>query len=172
MRTPLLLALAALAIGTPALASKTTKTSIRAAPAPATPTGQAAGERSAQQGLPQSKAPLWSTLRKTKITEDSAKGVFAAAFPPEVKALDQTTVTLSGFMLPLDAQARSKHFLLSKYTPVCFFCPPGEPNEVVEVVAKAGVPVTDRMLSVTGRMGLINQAEQGLFFKLDQADVK
>lgn len=126
-------------------------------------------ERQAQQGLPQSKAPLWAVLRRTQIGEDDKRGTFTAAFPPEVRALNGRTVTLSGFMLPLDTDAKARHFLLSKYTPVCFFCPPGQPNEVVEVVAAAGVPVTDRMLNVTGRLTLTNEADKGLFFRLDQA---
>lgn len=161
-----LFALAAL----PAVAGQPTKkTSLRAPP---TPTGQAVGERSAQASLPQSNAPIWTVLRKTKIGEDGAKGVFTAAFPPEVKALDKQTVTLSGFMLPLDAQEKSTHFLISKYTPVCFFCPPGEPNEVVEVTSKTGVPVSYKLLNVTGRMALQNNGEKGLFFRVDQAVVR
>ncbi|CAN5383091.1 hypothetical protein BH09PSE2_BH09PSE2_18000 [soil metagenome] len=158
----------ALTLAASAQAGPTTKKSPRAAPTPA----QATGERAVQASLPQSKAPVWAVLRKTRIGEDGAKGVFTAAFPPEVKAMDKQTVSVSGFMLPLDAQPRSKHFLLSKYTPVCFFCPPGEPNEVVEVMSKSGVAVTDRMLNVTGRFALTNDGEKGLFFRLDQAEVR
>lgn len=128
--------------------------------------GQPSGERAAQKALPQSDAPLWGVLRKTRITEDVKRGLFAASFPPEVKALSGTTVTLSGFMLPLDAKGRTKHFLLSKYTPVCFFCPPGEPNEVVEVVSEKALPVSDDMTSVTGAFSLIDNAEKGLFFRV------
>lgn len=133
---------------------------------------QPAYERAAQKSLPQSKAPLWLVLAKTKIGEDDKRGLFTVAFPPAVKALDGRTVTLSGFMLPLDTTDRSHHFLLSRYTPVCFFCPPGAPNEVVEVVARNGVEVTDRMLTVTGRLTLANGAEKGLFFQMDQATVR
>ena len=129
-------------------------------------------ERQAQQALPQSKAPLWAVLRTTRIGENDAAGLFTADFPPPVKALSGRTVTLSGFMLPLDSEARARHFLLSKYTPVCFFCPPGSPNEVVEVLVAQGVPVTDRMVTVTGRLELENQADKGLFFRIDQAGAR
>ena len=130
---------------------------------------QPANERATQKSLPQSKAPLWLILAKTRIGEDDRRGVFTAAFPPEVKALNGRIVTLSGFMLPLDATDRSRHFLLSRYTPVCFFCPPGAPNEVVEVAARNGVPITDRMLTITGRLTLADGADKGLFFQIDQA---
>ncbi|MBE7218567.1 MAG: DUF3299 domain-containing protein [Caulobacteraceae bacterium] len=150
------LVLAALALAAPAAAA--TKLVI-----------QPADERRAQQSLPQSHAPLWAVLRRTRVIEDDRHGLFSAAFPPEVQALQGRTVALSGFMLPLDTQARAQHFLLSRYTPVCFFCPPGAPNEVVEVTTHAGVPLTDRMLTVSGRLRLTRASDKGLFFRLDDA---
>lgn len=128
--------------------------------------GQAPGERATQLKLPTSKAPLWAVLRKTKIGENAKLGIFTASFPAEVKALDGTQVKISGFMLPMDTAQRSKHFLLSRYTPVCFFCPPGQPNEVVEITSKVGVKLTGDMVTLTGRLSLINDGEKGLFFRL------
>ena len=160
----------ALAILMLAAAAAGARASVRAAPQKLS--GQASGERATQATLPQSKAPIWAVLRRTRIGEDPVKGVFTAAFPPEVRAMDRKPVALSGFMLPLDAEVRSKHFLLSKYTPVCFFCPPGEPNEVVEVFSRAGLPITDRMVQVSGRLGLTNNGDRGLFFRVDDADVR
>lgn len=130
--------------------------------------GQAPGERNAQLRLPKSTAPLWTTLRKTRIGEDAKRGLYTASFPPEVRALDGAQVTLSGFMLPMDTAQKSKHFLLARYTPVCFFCPPGEPNEVVEVVSRSGVKLTGGLITLSGRMTLTNDGEKGLFFRLDQ----
>jgi uncharacterized protein len=128
--------------------------------------GQPADERVAQKALPQSDAALWGVLRKTRISEDVKRGLFSASFPDEVTALSGLTVTVTGFMLPIDAKTRTKHFLLSKYTPVCFFCPPGEPNEVVEVLANKARPVSDDLVSVTGKLTLIDNAEKGLFFRI------
>jgi hypothetical protein len=91
---------------------------------------QPAYERAAEAGLPQPRALLWTVLRRTKIGEDASRGVFTA-FSPEAKALNGHALTLSGFMLPLDAEPRSQHFLLLRYTPVCFFCPSGGHDEVV-----------------------------------------
>ena len=130
--------------------------------------GQAPGERNAQLRLSKSTAPLWITLSKTKIGEDAKRGVYTATFPPEVRELEGTQVTLSGFMLPMDTGARPKHFLLSRYTPVCFFCPPGDPNEVVEVVSRSGVKLTGGMVTLSGKLTLTNDGEKGLFFRLDQ----
>ena len=138
---------------------------VRAASPPAD-FGQPADERAAQKALPQSDSALWGVLRRTRISEDVKRGLFSASFPADVTALDGQTVTLTGFMLPIDAKTRTKHFLLSKYTPVCFFCPPGEPNEVVEVVADKAQPVSDDLVSVTGKLSLIDNAEKGLFFRI------
>jgi hypothetical protein len=54
-------------------------------------------------------------------------------------------------------------------TPVCFFCPPGAPNEGVEVISRPGVGRSDKMLTLTARLTLIDNGEKGLFFQLRQA---
>lgn len=133
---------------------------------------QPAEERAAQNALPKSSAPLWETLAKSKVSFSTKTGNFSIALPPDVKALEGQTVTVSGFVLPMDGSDHTKHFLLTKNTPVCMFCPPGEPNEVVEVVSPQSIPWTNKMVSVTGKMDLINNGEKALFFKIAAADVK
>lgn len=130
---------------------------------------QEAGERAAQARLPQGKAPLWSTLRTTRIKADDARGIFTAAHPPAVKALVGRVLTIPGFIMPLDAATRGTHFLLSKYTPVCAFCPPGEPNEVIEVQTARPVVFSDKLVHVTGTFALENNGDNGLFFKMTGA---
>lgn len=133
---------------------------------------QGAGERAAQAKLPQGRSPIWAMLRTTKITADDARGIFTATHPPAVKALVGRTLTISGFIMPLDAATRGTHFLLSKYTPVCAFCPPGEPNEVVEVQTARPVVFSPRLVSVTGTFALENNGDNGLFFKMTGAAVQ
>lgn len=133
---------------------------------------QDAGERAAQARLPQGRAALWTTLRATKIGMNEARGIFTAAHPPAVRALVGKTVTLPGFINPLDSAARGNHFLLSKYTPVCAFCPPGEPNEVVEVRTAKPIAYSPKLVSITGTFQLENNGDNGLFFRLDGASVR
>ena len=133
--------------------------------------GQPRVEREAQRRLPSSSDPIWPLLRQTKITEDAQRGVFMASFPKSVAALDGRELTIDGFMLPLEANAETHHFLLSRYTPVCPFCPPGEPNEIVEVYARSSIVPTPDEVTVTGRLGLQRDGGGGLFFRLDDADV-
>lgn len=130
------------------------------------------GERTAQARLPQGKSAIWATLRQTKIGVDEARGLFTATHPPSVKALTGKSVTLAGFIMPLDAATSGTHFLLSKYTPVCAFCPPGEPNEVVEVRTAKPIAFVQKLVTVTGMFGLQNKGENGLFFQMSGAVVR
>lgn len=139
--------------------------------APGVTQTQEPGERSTQARLPQGQSTLWSVLRKTRIGEDPVRGRFTAIHPPQVRALAGKTLSLPGFMIPLDAATRGNHFLFSKYTPVCAFCPPGEPNEVVEVRTAKPIVFTNRLTKVTGTFRLQDNGEQGLFFQLTNAAV-
>lgn len=139
---------------------------------PALAQSQGEGERAAQAKLPQGRSPLWATLRQTRIGEDDARGLFTATHPPAVRALAGRTITLPGFLMPLDARTVGDHFLLSKYTPVCAFCPPGEPNEVVEVHSAHPIAFPQRLVSVTGRFALESNGEKGLFFRMNDAVVR
>ena len=130
------------------------------------------GERAAQSKLPQGKTPIWATLRQTRIGVNEARGLFTATHPPAVKALAGKSISLAGFIMPLDAQTAGTHFLLSKYTPVCAFCPPGEPNEVVEVHSARPVAFVQKLVTVTGRFALENKGENGLFFQMSDATVR
>ena len=130
------------------------------------------GERATQAGLPQSKSPIWTTLRTTKIGVNEARGIFTAVHPPAVKALAGKNLSLSGFLMALETDKAMHHFLLSKYTPVCSFCPPGEPNEVVEVSSAQPVAYVERMVTVTGKFALQNNGEKGLFFQMAATAVR
>lgn len=144
----------------------------RAVPVRSSASLQGDGERSAQAKLQQGRSPLWATLRTTRISEDDARGIFKADHPPAVKALVGRTLTLPGFIMPLDTAAKGTHFLLSKYTPVCAFCPPGEPNEVVEIRTATPIAYSARLVNVTGKFTLENKGDNGLFFQMTGAQVR
>jgi hypothetical protein len=131
--------------------------------------GQPKRERAQQRSLPQSSDPLWATLATTRIHEDVSAGLFSAKFPAGVSALNGTEITVSGFMLPLESKTATSHFLLSKRTPVCFFCPPGEPNEVIEVHSLDFIGSSPDLITVRGRFTLENASSQGLIFHLSNA---
>lgn len=129
-------------------------------------------ERKAQDALPKSQDPMWHILAKTTIHVDPKEGYYSATFPPEIKALSGKPVTVSGFILPLESTKKFKHFLLSKRTPTCPFCPPGEPNEIIDVWTLSPIAYTEDILTVKGTFDLMNDREMGLFFKIKNAQAK
>ncbi|MEA2814511.1 MAG: uncharacterized protein QOI93_2208 [Rhodospirillaceae bacterium] len=136
------------------------------------PTSQPADEAAAQKWLPKVRDTLWSKLIKCEVSYDDKSDVYSIRVTPEVKALDGQTVTVRGFILPMDGSDRTKHFLVSRNTPVCMFCPPGQPNEVVEVRSTQAIEWTDKITTVTGKLSLINDGEKALFFKIENAQVE
>lgn len=130
---------------------------------------QPADERQAQESLPKSQDNFWNVLSKTRIDVDEKKGLYLATYSSDVKALDGKPVTVSGFLLPLEATDKARHYILSKRTPTCPFCPPGEPNEIIDIMFDKPVAWEERLVKVSGTFGLMNNAEMGMFFKIEKA---
>jgi hypothetical protein len=130
------------------------------------PVGQPADERAAQDALPKSQSPVWLKFLKCKTGYNDKTGLYNINDTPEVRALAGHRITINGFVLPLDGSDHTQHFLLTRRTPVCMFCPPGEPNEVVEVESPYPIVWTDKIVTVTGPLTLINNGEKGMFFRI------
>lgn len=132
------------------------------------PDSELASERQVQLSLPTVRHPLWDALRRTRITIDERTQLFQARHPASVRALEGRAVTVRGYMLPLEATSRTRHFLISPYTPVCFFHPPAEPNEVIEVRLSRPIEAGYHLVEVTGVLRLANDGEKGLFFVIPE----
>ena len=137
---------------------------------PAAVDGQPLSERAAQDQLPMAKSALWGRLAQCPSHFDTKTALYSITVSPQVKAMDGDTVTVNGFVLPLDGSDETRHFLLTKRTPVCMYCPPGEPNEVIEVKSKQAVEWNDSMVTMKGRFTLVNNGEKAIFFALDDAE--
>lgn len=131
-----------------------------------------AQERAMQLDLPTADGPMWRVLRQTRIAIDEKTQLFEAAHPAPVRAMAGQRITLQGYMLPLEAQDRTAHFLISPYTPVCFFHPPAEPNEVIEVRLTRPIPAGYHRVEVTGVLTLADNGEKGLFFQMNGATAR
>lgn len=117
-----------------------------------------------------SKHPIWRTLKQTKLTTDD-RGMVHAEIPPSVRELAGRSLVISGFILPLSTQTESKHFILSRFSPECSFCPVGAANEVVEVFSVEPMRAAPHMVFLRGKFAVQNNVEEGLFFRLEQAVV-
>ena len=115
--------------------------------------------------------PLWQILAATKITLDEKKGLYDAVYSADAKEMEGKEVTVKGFMLPLEATEKFQHFLLSKTTPTCAFCPPGKNNEVIDIWVKKPTTWSSEIITIKGNFSLMNNQELGLFFKIDEAEI-
>lgn len=134
--------------------------------------GQPADESALQSRLPQMRDEVWRKFVGCKLAYDEDTGVYSIKLTPAVKALDGRTITVRGFVMPMDGSDRTKHFLLSRNTPVCMYCPPGQPNEIVEVETPKALQWTEKIVAVTGTLRLVNDQERAVFFKMENAQAK
>jgi len=129
-------------------------------------------ERAFQLTLPMADGPMWDALRRTRVTIDEASQLYRADHPPEVRAMAGRPLTIQGYVLPLEVGDRIGHFLVSPYTPVCFFHPPAEPNEIIEVRLRRPIRAGFHLVEVQGTLSLVDDGEKGLFFQLSDADAR
>ncbi len=97
-----------------------------------------------------------------------------AVFDPQLRALDGKEIVVEGFMMPLDATEKQKHFILSAL-PLdgCNFCASGSAWQMIEVKSPAGIPYSFDQIRVKGRLTLVEDMHYGLYYLLtDAAEVR
>lgn len=129
-------------------------------------------EREAQKNLPQSEDKIWDLFSQTEVKFDSETGLYTASIPDSINDKKGQALTVSGFIMPLEAEEKFTHFLLSKRTPTCAYCPPGEPNEIIEVFSADPVEWDEGLVTFEGTFELTNNQEFGLFYQLKAAKKK
>ena len=90
-------------------------------------------------------------------------------FPQPVQALNNQTVKVQGFMMPLEPGERQKHFLLTSVPMTCSFCVPGGPESMVEVKTKVPVKYTLEPVVVEGKFAVLNDDPYGLYYRITDA---
>ncbi|WP_231100867.1 DUF3299 domain-containing protein [Pseudoalteromonas luteoviolacea] len=69
---------------------------------------------------------------------------------PVVKGLDGTSISLPGFVVPLEGDSEViTEFLLVPYFGACIHVPPPPPNQIVHVKIKNGVPIDSLYDAIT-----------------------
>lgn len=109
----------------------------------------------------------WSVLTavKTKVVKNRLLPVF----PSDVLALDKKNQRIQGFMMPLDAGEKQKHFILSSVPLTCSFCMPGGPESMVEVKTKTPVKYTQEPVVVEGVFAVLPDDPYGLYYRISDA---
>ena len=113
----------------------------------------------------------WIMFHNAKVTADDARGIYTASFPPSLVKQDGKFFSISGYMLPVDTKTVSPHFVLTRRSTGCPFCPPNEPTEAIEVFASRPIAYTQAPVRIEGTLHLVAHSEKGLFFRLDTASV-
>ena len=126
-------------------------------------------ERLLQNSLPQSYDNLWQKLFQSKVQLNPKKHTYSIEYTPYVKSLENKNITISGFIFPLESSETFKHFLLSKRTPTCNFCPPGEPNEIIEVFTDNPIKWDENIVKISGILNFTSDENLGVFFQIKNA---
>ena len=109
----------------------------------------------------------WKLLSSVQTAVEKNRVV--PTFPGPVRALDQKTVRVQGFMLPLEPGVQQKHFLLSAVPTSCGFCVPAGPEGLIEVRSKIPVKYTLEPVVVEGRLAVLEKDPYGLFYRVSEA---
>jgi hypothetical protein len=126
-------------------------------------------EQDRQKLLPHSDDPFWGRLKACQIDQNPETQAYRLVPTPEVEALNGTRVRVKGFTLPLDGSDKTSHFLIAVNTPVCFYHPPGKPNEILEVTASSPITWDEKLKTVEGVFAISAVGDAGVYFKLTQA---
>ncbi|MBE7218565.1 MAG: DUF3299 domain-containing protein [Caulobacteraceae bacterium] len=113
--------------------------------------------------------PRWIEFRGVKVTADKAHGVLVAQFPRDLTSIAGKPLEIGGYIMPLEATTTTRHFILTRRSTGCPFCPPNEANEALEVFLTKPVHYEQRQFFVKGRLKLVPTSNQGLFFQLVDA---
>ena len=114
----------------------------------------------------------WETLMDVEYKEvDTAKGKqWLPQFAQDIQDLDQKTVQVSGYMIPLGYEEEQTHFLISAWPgDGCYFHLPGGPNSVIEVKAQRGMAFTYDTIAVEGKLELLRDDPYGLLYRMVDA---
>ena len=110
----------------------------------------------------------WTVLADVEVNE-SADGSLRPVFGSSVREATVESVKVQGFMLPLENAERQRHFLLTANPPSCFFCLPGGPETVVEVMAREPVAFGLDAVVMDGRLQLLEDDDSGLLYRMTEA---
>ncbi|WP_134088483.1 hypothetical protein [Olivibacter sp. XZL3] len=106
-------------------------------------------------------------------TEDDGTTVYTPHFPKILKDLDNTVVTLPGYMVPFEL-GRDHHMFMLSVLPVmqCMFCGQNGIPPLVQVTMKSGkVRFSNDPFKIRGKVHLNTNLEKGAEIQLVDAEI-
>jgi hypothetical protein len=108
----------------------------------------------------------------TRIDADQGYEISYPKFGDSVLQLDQQSITLKGYMIPLDDMIGQRYFVLSALPyNICFFCGGAGPETVAEVKTRSEVRFTDDAITVRGILKLNPDDPDHLMYIIEEAEV-
>jgi hypothetical protein len=111
----------------------------------------------------------WSLLTSVKVRKVGTR--LLPDYPQNVKSLNNTTVKVQGFMMPLEPGEKQRHFLVTNVPVTCSFCIPSGPEALIEVKAKAPVRYQIEPVVLEGKLAVLADDKTGLYYRLSDAQV-
>lgn len=117
---------------------------------------------------------VWKTLSKLtfkkKYDEMLGFKVDVPVFSDEVKALKGKTVTVKGYIIPVEGYKNHTEFIFSAFPyNMCFFCGGAGPETVMEVASKEPVKYTTDVITIKGKLDLNDSDVNRLLYSLKDA---
>jgi hypothetical protein len=98
---------------------------------------------------------MWTVLTGVKIENIRHKtlgyAMWYPTFTPEILALNGKTVSIKGYVVPMDEGMGFFALSMMPYQS-CFFCGKAGPETVIEIHAKKPVPYTQRAITLRGTL--------------------
>ena len=112
----------------------------------------------------------WRELMEARI--EYQDDTVVASFPSTIMQQAGERVNVVGYMLPLDADTKQRHFLLTSAPPSCFYHIPGGPAGVIEVFSEDGIEASWASIQLSGTLVLIDKNSTGIVYQLEDAMVR
>lgn len=113
----------------------------------------------------------WETLKTLGFDTKTKKNVI----PPELKKIIGKEVTIKGFMMPLDYEAKEVvEFLFMPYVPSCMHVPPPPASQLVLVKMKKGLKIKPSFypIELTGKLSVEANADLESSYKIEGSKIK
>lgn len=117
--------------------------------------------------VPRDGALDWDML--AEAGETALRDGEISRFPASLRALADTEVKLTGYMMPFQKGERHSEFLLGGLQFHCTGCMTQDLTRLVAVRAAAPVGYQDLPVLLTGRLRLLEDRQSPLFYRLDEA---
>lgn len=124
--------------------------------------------------IPGEDGGLWRTLSKISYKKQYNDmfgfEVDMPVFSEEIKKLENETVLIRGYIIPVEGYRNHKEFIFSAYPYAnCFFCGGAGPETVMEIYADEAVKFSSEIIWLKGTLVLNDEDVNHLFYILEDA---